>query len=134
MVTSFQPTTSASLPSRYLANKCSIASRIDCFLDQSTDAFGAKMKEQVEERLRFYEEGVAPRNNLACMKEVISGLAGGEEEVVLDAAVAEKKKKPKKGGAEAAAEGSEKKKKRSVEAEVPATEEKAKKKKKKASA
>ncbi|MEW5299658.1 MAG: hypothetical protein WDW38_004290 [Sanguina aurantia] len=46
--------------SRYLANKCSIASRIDCFSDNATSAFGEKMKEQVEERLRFYEEGVAP--------------------------------------------------------------------------
>lgn len=33
--------------SRYLANKCSIASRIDCFMDASTSAFGEKMKEQV---------------------------------------------------------------------------------------
>ena len=53
--------------SRYLANKCSIASRIDCFLEQSTDAFGIKLKEQVEERLRFYDEGVAPRKNLDVM-------------------------------------------------------------------
>merc|ERR1712228_302180 len=37
--------------SRYLANKCSIASRIDCFSDYSTTAFGEKLKEQVEERL-----------------------------------------------------------------------------------
>jgi nucleolar protein 56 len=33
--------------SRYLANKASIASRIDCFLDSTTNVFGAKMKEQV---------------------------------------------------------------------------------------
>ena len=32
--------------SRYLANKCSIASRIDCFSDISTTAFGQKLKEQ----------------------------------------------------------------------------------------
>jgi hypothetical protein len=36
--------------SRYLANKCSIASRIDCFMDVATSAFGERMKEQV--RLR----------------------------------------------------------------------------------
>ena len=35
------------LCSRYLANKCSIASRIDCFMDQATDAFGQKLREQV---------------------------------------------------------------------------------------
>lgn len=33
--------------SRYLANKCSIASRIDCFMDSATSVFGEKMKEQV---------------------------------------------------------------------------------------
>ena len=33
--------------SRYLANKCSIASRIDAFLDGSTDAFGTKLRDQV---------------------------------------------------------------------------------------
>jgi nucleolar protein 56 len=33
--------------SRYLANKCSIASRIDCFMDATSAAFGEKMKEQV---------------------------------------------------------------------------------------
>ena len=33
--------------SRYLANKCSIASRIDCFLEANTDAFGLKLKDQV---------------------------------------------------------------------------------------
>lgn len=54
--------------SRYLANKCSIASRIDCFLEANTDAFGQKLKDQVEERLRFYEEGVAPRKNLDVMQ------------------------------------------------------------------
>ena len=54
--------------SRYLANKCSIASRLDCFMDTSTDAFGLKLRDQVEERLRFYEEGVAPRKNLDVMQ------------------------------------------------------------------
>merc|ERR1711968_229596 len=46
--------------SRYLANKCSIASRIDSFRDESTCKFGEKLKQQVEERLKFYDEGVAP--------------------------------------------------------------------------
>lgn len=54
--------------SRYLANKCSIASRIDCFMDTATSAFGEKLKDQVEERLRFYEEGVAPRKNITVMQ------------------------------------------------------------------
>lgn len=29
--------------SRYLANKCSIASRIDCFMENSTNIFGSKL-------------------------------------------------------------------------------------------
>merc|ERR1711974_409185 len=39
--------------SRYLANKCSIASRIDSFSEESTTIFGTKLKEQVEDRLKF---------------------------------------------------------------------------------
>merc|ERR1740121_1022198 len=35
--------------SRYLANKCSIASRIDAFSEEATTVFGSKLKEQVEE-------------------------------------------------------------------------------------
>merc|ERR1712106_1269450 len=33
--------------SRYLANKCSIASRIDCFTETPTSVFGEKLKDQV---------------------------------------------------------------------------------------
>merc|ERR1712115_113735 len=50
--------------SRYLANKCSIASRIDAFSDESTSVFGTKLKEQVEDRLKFYETGDLPRKNV----------------------------------------------------------------------
>ncbi|KAG2453509.1 hypothetical protein HYH02_001729 [Chlamydomonas schloesseri] len=62
--------------SRYLANKCSIASRIDCFMDGTTNVFGEKMREQVEERLRFYEEGVAPRKNASVMGEAMEAVKG----------------------------------------------------------
>lgn len=55
--------------SRYLANKCSIAARMDCFADFATDVFGRKLREQVEERLKFYETGAAPRKNLDVMHE-----------------------------------------------------------------
>jgi nucleolar protein 56 len=56
--------------SRYLANKCAIAARIDSFSEIITNKYGLKMKEQVEERLRFYAEGVAPRKNIDCMRQV----------------------------------------------------------------
>ncbi len=45
------------------------ARRIDCFSEWTgTAAFGEKMKEQVEERLRFYEEGIAPTKNTTAMQ------------------------------------------------------------------
>ena len=58
--------------SRFLANKCSIASRIDCFLEQSTSVFGEKLRAQVEERLAFYKEGQVPAKNLDVMREAIA--------------------------------------------------------------
>ncbi|XP_043919932.1 nucleolar protein 56 isoform X2 [Protopterus annectens] len=58
--------------SRYLANKCTIASRIDCFSEIPTSVFGDKLREQVEERLTFYETGTAPRKNVDVMKEAVT--------------------------------------------------------------
>ena len=60
--------------SRYLANKCSIASRLDSFADEPTDLYGLKMKEQVEQRLNFYETGVPPQKNAEAMHEVAEEL------------------------------------------------------------
>ena len=45
-----------------------LACRIDCFSEMASSAFGEKMKEQVEERLRFYDEGVAPMKNITAMQ------------------------------------------------------------------
>lgn len=83
--------------SRFLANKCSIASRVDCFMETSTTVFGEKLKEQVEERLNFYETGAVPKKNVDVMKEAIdqvkmnASTAGEEEE-----SESPKKKKKKK--------------------------------------
>ena len=60
--------------SRYLANKCAIASRIDSFSESSTSKFGAKLKDQVEQRLTFYETGAAPQKNLDVMRKIIEEL------------------------------------------------------------
>jgi len=73
--------------SRYLANKCSIASRIDCFSEESTTIFGSKLKEQVEDRLKFYETGDLPRKNVEVMAEAVEAAAE---------AIKKKKKKDKK--------------------------------------
>merc|ERR1711872_408498 len=82
--------------SRYLANKCSIASRIDAFSDESTSVFGSKLKEQVEDRLKFYETGDLPRKNVEVMAEAVEEAA--EE-------IAKKKKKEKKKKKRKAEEG-----------------------------
>merc|ERR1719253_2488316 len=46
--------------SRYLANKASLATRIDCFSETNTKIYGEKMKDQVEERLAFLSDGTTP--------------------------------------------------------------------------
>merc|ERR1712032_67908 len=53
--------------SRYLANKCSIASRIDCFSDVATTTYGEKLRDQVEERLMFFEQGGKLTKNIDVM-------------------------------------------------------------------
>jgi nucleolar protein 56 len=63
--------------SRYLANKCAIASRIDAFYDFSTTAFGTILHDQVEERLGYYESGKAPEKNNDIMQKAID-LAEGD--------------------------------------------------------
>lgn len=90
--------------SRYLANKCSLASRIDCFSEVSSNIFGEKLREQVEERLDFYDKGIAPRKNVDVMKDAIKaatdGLLNPDGETVNAAEEphenGEKKKKKKK--------------------------------------
>jgi len=79
--------------SRYLANKCSIAARIDCFGDFNSNKFGEKLKEQVEERLNFYDTGNAPKKNIDVMHEVL-------EEVKKDGLSVESKKRPAQGDAD----------------------------------
>lgn len=61
--------------SRFLANKCSIASRIDCFTESPSNIFGEALKQQVEDRLKFYESGETPRKNLEVMKEAMEAAA-----------------------------------------------------------
>ncbi|TAQ87601.1 hypothetical protein B7494_g4055 [Chlorociboria aeruginascens] len=53
--------------SRFLANKCSIASRIDNFSAEPTTKFGEALRKQVEERLDFYNTGAAPTKNEEAM-------------------------------------------------------------------
>lgn len=83
--------------SRYLANKCAMSARIDAFADISTTKYGEALKEQVEERLKFYDSGETPRKNIDVMTAAGAGLgdlgAGGAEG---DGGAASAKKKDKK--------------------------------------
>ena len=57
--------------SRFLANKTSIASRIDNFSMQPNSKYGEALKAQVDERLRFYSEGINPtKNEVAMVRDV----------------------------------------------------------------
>lgn len=137
--------------SRYLANKCSLASRIDCFSDEATTVFGEKLKDQVEERLTFLSEGTTPRKNLEVMQEAIkevtkqrkkkakkaaaakAAAAGGE--TVEEGAVEVPKKKKKRAQMEAEEEAEapvKPKKKKQAQAEEEVEAEAPKKKRKKA--
>jgi nucleolar protein 56 len=40
----------------------------------NTTVFGEKLREQVEERLDFYDKGVAPRKNLDVMKAALESI------------------------------------------------------------
>lgn len=77
--------------SRFLANKCSMAARIDCFSDVPVATFGEHLRQQVEERLKYFETGEAPKKNLEVMKE-----AEEEAEVVRQKILKKQKKAAKR--------------------------------------
>lgn len=68
--------------SRYLANKTSIAARIDSFSEAPTTQYGAALKDQVEQRLRYYDTGEVPPKNVDVMEEVARSLKPAQKEVV----------------------------------------------------
>ena len=83
--------------SRYLANKCSIACRIDNFTDVPTNKFGERLRDQVEERLKFFDDGATPRRNVDVMEEVAAALKAerGEDVDMADAPASSSKKDKK---------------------------------------
>jgi len=60
--------------SRFLANKCSIASRIDNFSETPTSKFGEALKRQVDERIEFYASGAPPAKNAAVMQAAMNSV------------------------------------------------------------
>lgn len=101
--------------SRYVANKCAIAARMDCFSDVSANGVvGDALKQQVAERLEYLDSGKKPQRSSEIMhsalkavrsaqKRASSGVPkvssdtpkanGHSEEHGVDAAPAKKKKK-----------------------------------------
>ncbi|EPS72848.1 hypothetical protein M569_01909, partial [Genlisea aurea] len=112
---------------RYLSNKCSIASRIDCFMESNSNAFGEKLREQVEERLEFYDKGVAPRKNIDVMLSALKTIEAkessdaAEKEPATTTTTSEKKKKEKRKSEDVVADGEDdasgKKKKKTTKKE-----------------
>ena len=98
--------------SRYLANKCSIASRLDSFSEEPTDLYGLKMKEQVEQRLNFYETGVPPQKNADAMLEVAEEIKKEKAEKPAEEKKEEKKAEEEKTEEEKPVEKKEKKDKK----------------------
>ncbi|QSZ31416.1 hypothetical protein DSL72_000981 [Monilinia vaccinii-corymbosi] len=134
--------------SRFLANKCSIASRIDNFTETPTSKFGEALRAQVEERLDFYATGTAPTKNQDAMKKAMDAVLGdinvedptAEDTEMVDVAPASDSKKEKKSkdkkekkGKKEKSEKSEKKDKKRSHSEANGEEEGEKKKKKKKS-
>ena len=57
--------------SRYLANKCSMASRIDNYSEEPSNVFGSVLKKQVEQRLEFYNTGKPTLKNELAIQEAM---------------------------------------------------------------
>jgi len=109
--------------SRFLANKCSIASRIDAFSETPNTIFGEKLKEQVEERLKMFEDGDVPRKNVDVMKEAMEAVKsaqGPSEEA--PSGTKRKLEEPAVEGGEEPVKKKKKKKKKAQEEEEPSAE------------
>ncbi|CUV04398.1 unnamed protein product [Cryptosporidium hominis] len=82
--------------SRYLANKCSIAARIDNFSTVNNNIFGEKLKQQVEDRLKYLSEGISPPKNIDIMREAISENQDILKNTISNQLDSDKKKKKKR--------------------------------------
>lgn len=82
--------------SRYLANKCAIACRLDTHLLKPTDRFGQKMREQVAQRLEQLNSGKTTDKGDAALEEVVQEL---KEEGLYVSSLKKRKSKKKKSAA-----------------------------------
>jgi len=86
--------------SRYLANKCAIASRIDCFAEIPTNVFGDVLQKQVEDRLKFYDSGALPPKNAEIMADAVLKAEEAKNQIIKKEKKKKEKKKSKKGKTE----------------------------------
>lgn len=61
--------------SRYVANKCSMACRIDNFSTEPSTRYGEAFKSQVNDRLEFYATGKKPKKNMDVMVRIVPDVA-----------------------------------------------------------
>lgn len=66
------------------------------FLETQTTVFGEKLRQQVEDRLKFYETGDIPMKNVEVMKQAIEEVSQLEEAQQESTKKKKKKKKEKK--------------------------------------
>lgn len=102
--------------SRFLANKCALAARLDQHLINPTNRFGLAMKKQVEDRLKALTDGEKTDRNLDVMEEVLQELK--DENLYVESTIKQKKKKKSKKSAK-----DKKKKKSSMAEEEPEVQE-----------
>jgi nucleolar protein 56 len=50
------------------------------WIEVNSSIFGEKLRGQVEERLEFYDKGIAPRKNMDVMKEALEATLNGAPE------------------------------------------------------
>ncbi|PWI72303.1 SIK1-like protein [Purpureocillium lilacinum] len=112
--------------SRYVANKCSMACRIDNFSMEPSTRFGEAFKEQVNDRLEFYATGKKPLKNADVMKATIASLGDAvgkdSDDEMADApepSSAKKAKKEKKEKKDKKEKSKDKKRKRDEEEAAP---------------
>lgn len=82
--------------SRYLANKCSLAARIDNFAATPCCIFGDKMRDQVEARMTYLSEGIATKKNLEVMREAAAAYQEKVDEIEKKKRKEEKRERKKR--------------------------------------
>jgi len=83
--------------SRFLSNKLSIASRIDAFSENTCNIYGQKMKQQCEDRLKYFETGEKPPKNVDVMHDAFEeSLVLQQQNESLNTSVKRKKAKKEK--------------------------------------